>query len=326
MSRCSLLISIALLVFNLAGCAGQAPPAAAPAPEVELRLAFSAGDTIDLLLTTEQTSTMSIMGREQATSQLFAAEIELDVIAVEADGSARLSATYTALRMTIDGPAGAFEFDSASPPDPVPLAARAASALLGQSLTFRMTPRGVVSDVQGYEELQRRMLEDLPGGAAAQAMIESNGGLLDDDGLAEMMQQLSGILPDRPVRVGDSWSRSASMTAAFAVQLENTWTLRDRRDGVAVIDVATSISSGSDPVTRVGTMTMRHDLAGQQSGTIEIEEASGWPLRTRTESTFAGTMTMEGIPGNAEGLTTPISVHSIVTVERLSGTDTRSGG
>ncbi len=76
------------------------------------------------------------------------------------------------------------------------------------------------------------------------------------------------------------------------------------------------------PAALVGlslTMRMRYDLSGGQDGTLEIDESTGWLLSSRLEGTFAGTMTMEGMPGMPEGMSTPLSVRSVVTIESIEG-------
>ncbi len=122
--------------------------------------------------------------------------------------------------------------------------------------------------------------------------------------------------PTDPVSIGDSWTDSTSM-AGMPISLETTYTLSGLQDGVAMIDVE-SVIGAEGATMEMGPMVMRYDLSGEQTGTMEVDEATGWTIRSRAESEFSGhfSVTMEGRPGSAE---IPMTIKSAVTVEPLAG-------
>lgn len=123
-------------------------------------------------------------------------------------------------------------------------------------------------------------------------------------------------LPTDPVSIGDSWTDSTSM-AGMPMSLETTYTLSSRQDGVAMIDVK-SVIGAEGATMEMGPMEMHVDLSGEQTGTMEVDEATGWTIRSRLEGEFSGFVTMEGMPGGGGiPMEIPMTVKSAVTVEPL---------
>jgi hypothetical protein len=130
------------------------------------------------------------------------------------------------------------------------------------------------------------------------------------------MEQILAIYPDEPVGIGDSWSRRATISAGFPLLLENTYTLRSRQDGLAVVDVASKMSKNpAGKPMKVGPATLDFDITGTQEGQMTISEATGWVTKSTLKQKFAGTLKMENAPGTEGALSWPISAEANVSLD-----------
>lgn len=303
--------SIAMLVVTLAGLVGACGTGQ---NSVRLQYRFAVGETHSMMTVTEQDISQTIMGQQQNTKMTERAGVTLTVLEVDDDGSAQLRVTYESIAVNSTGPMGSFEFDSRNPPDDVPPMLAPYAALAGATLTLRMSPNGIVSEVEGWDEIMDAMLSGMPEGPMREQL---RGGM---DQMLESISFKVTLLPIDPVSIGDSWTHSTS-TAGMPMSLETTYTLSSRQDGVALIDVE-SVIGVEGATMEMGPMEMHVDLSGEQTGTMEVDEATGWTIRSRLEGEFSGFVTIEGMgmPGGGEiPMEIPMTVKSAVTVEPLAG-------
>ncbi|MEL6719885.1 MAG: DUF6263 family protein [Bacteroidota bacterium] len=115
--------------------------------------------------------------------------------------------------------------------------------------------------------------------------------------IKQSMSQMTGFFPDEPVKVGDTWTKSNKVEAGMAMLVETTYTLRERKDGTAFIDFNAKVTSDPDAkgIEMMG-MQMQYDLAGTQSGTIQVDEKTGWTKETKGKQEMKGKMNMSGGP------------------------------
>jgi hypothetical protein len=100
----------------------------------------------------------------------------------------------------------------------------------------------------------------------------------------------------------------------FPLVVSTTYTLAERKDGVATLNVEATLKSNPDgKPMEMGPMTIKHELKGTQKGTITIDEATGWYAGGEMTQELEGKMTMSGAPGQTEEASIPISIKSTVT-------------
>lgn len=305
----SRLVTLATLI------ALSAPATAQESGPVQLRLRLESGMTYRMLTTMEMDVTQSVMGQEQQSYQRNEGVALTEVLSVDENGVARVRSTQESVRVVQDGPMGRTEYDSTDPESVATQQVLPLTMMLGESLTMDMAPNGAISGVEGMEDLLPRFLEEmeLPPGPVRDQMEETFGDQFGADPMAEMMQQAVAGLPDDPVAIGDSWSRSVSIENPVPLDMEMTWTLRDRRDGVAYLDMkSVRVSKGSK---QMGPMIMVYDTSGETNGTVEIDEATGLTLRMSWEGESTGTVTMNSPTGD---MVMPMTTVEKFSVELLS--------
>jgi hypothetical protein len=166
-----------------------------------LRWKFSEGD--QLKFTRKQERAMHGTVGDQPLSQTVdrVTEVTLVVDVVEKDGSARITETIDRVRFSQTTPAGNVEFDSAA--DPTGDGAKLASSLqplVGLDFSFRMTPRGEVTDLQLSEASKKR--------------LAGNPAVMPAGKETELLRQLvpSMLLPEEEsVSVGTTWQEVSEL-------------------------------------------------------------------------------------------------------------------
>ena len=98
------------------------------------------------------------------------------------------------------------------------------------------------------------------------------------------------------------------------IKVDTTYTLKGNEKGVVIVDV-NSKRDFDDEVISVGKRRMK--MAGSYQETLEVDEASGWLIRSKANMRFSGEMKMAGNNQVPQGMMVPISIESIITVKPM---------
>ena len=304
-------IVVVLLVVGVATFCGEDAT-----EKIHLRLNLQEGESYSLRMITDQDISQTIQGQQQETKQTMGLGYTFDVNQVNSDGSALTRVTYDWVLFEQDGPLGKTKYDSATPPDTVPPAAAGYAALVGQGFTMEISPAGRVQDLQGVDDMITHMLEelDLPEGATMDSIEQSFRDQFGDQALQENMESLMAIYPEGPIGIGDSWSKTVATSVGLPMILENRWTLTAREDGVATVDVYSTIKSNPEAAPlEIAPVKMSFDISGVQQGTMSLDEGTGWTISAHVTQTLAGEIEME----MGERMSWPISIKSTTRLESL---------
>ncbi|NIR46634.1 MAG: hypothetical protein GWN99_19700 [Gemmatimonadetes bacterium] len=295
--------------------------AAAQQDAVRLRMRFDAGHTVRMRMTMDQQISQTILGQpqnlEQTTEMVYAVAVE----EVDAEGTAVVEWTYDELRFEQTSPMGQLLYDSSDPNAAVSPMLAGYAALVGASFWARMTSTGQVLDVWGVEPILQKMLDEmaLPPGPQSEQLQEQLRNQFGDQAMREMLTRMMAVYPTEPVVVGDSWTSRNAITSGFPITIDATYTLRERRGGVAFVDVAATVEStpGAGGMQMGGT-TLEFDLSGEQSGTLEIDEISGWVVRGTVAQDFSGQVQVDAGQAAAQSMTWPISIKGTMNLELVN--------
>jgi hypothetical protein len=310
------LARVALLVLVLLAAA-----TAVAADKVELRLRLDEGKTYIMTMTAKQAITQTFMGQEMAIDQTIQFAISFKSTKVDADGNTTVDVKYDSVAFEQDGPMGWIEYDSADPPDEIPMMARGFAGLVGRGFTMTVSPEGKVTDVKGVDKLFEEIVEsmELPEGPMLDQMKESLKQQFGDEAMKQQMQQMLATLPEKPVGVGDSWSAESNLTGMLAMVIKNTWKVTSIKDGIVTLDGESTIEPAKDgEPMKMGPMSMKIDLTGSQKGTMELDEHSGFPLKAAINQDISGTVTTSQ-PGSDEEMSIPMTIKSTITLEGKIG-------
>lgn len=285
------------------------------ADKVQLALRLKEGQTYKTQFVSDQTIKQTIQGQQLDMKQTMGFTYTFAVQKVDAQGTADCRVAYESVVFKQGGPTGETEYDSANPPETVPDQAKPFAALVGQGFTMRVGATGKVTDVTGANAIMDKVLQavEVPDGAMRDTIREQLKGQFGDDAVRAQMEQVLAIYPDGPVGVGDSWTRTIAIAAGYPLLMENTYTYRGSKEGMAQVDVSSKLSRNPDgKPLKLGPMTIDFDVTGTQKGQMSIIEATGWVDQCSLEQKFGGTVKMEGAPGATAAMSWPIEAESTV--------------
>ncbi len=286
--------------------------------KIQLRLRLQEGESYNLRMITDQKIFQTIQGQRQDITQTMGMECTFNVEEVDTNGIASVKITYHSVFFKQDGPMGKIEYNSSNPPAIVPPMAVGFAALVGKSFSMKISPHGHIKDVQGVGAMLTHMMEklDLPEGHMRTSIEKQLRDQWGDEAIKEMMENTFAIYPDKPVGIGDSWTKRVIISRGFPMILDNTWKLKARKGGVAIIEASSIVKPNPEAAPiEMGPLRLSYDISGEQKGTMELQEATGWTIRAKLTQEFSGQANMEGTPQMPEGMSWPISMESIISFE-----------
>lgn len=245
---------------------------------VENNSAFSSDETMDTM-------------RIKATSTKWI-KSKLVVKGMEEE-AVKLEFTITDARKTVKDDSGTLSYrygKAMSNPDDE-TNRKVEDCMVNSPLTLLITPRGESTDVRGYDEIIKKV-KAIVGAQVPDQMIMANIGSPTDN-----LEYFFVNYPENPVKIGDTWSFDApSVLQGVPILLATTYTLADRKDGVAFINFNTTV--------RVDKSQLPPEMAAEVDkikfnagikGTGQIEEKTGFPLLMQINQFMEVNDTYQGI-------------------------------
>jgi hypothetical protein len=301
----------------------------APAGKVDLKLRLKAGESHEMKMTQTQNITQTMNGQEQKMTQVQEMVMGFDVLSVDTNGVMDVEMTYKAMKITIDGPMGHMEFDSVNPkpvdpnrPDEKMLAAMF-SAMTGSKFQMKITPTGKTSEIHGIKEMvvkiREKMKESVGGGPEMQGLDRFFDKMFDEKQVKEMTGDMMGAFPAEPVTAGDTWYDTMSMNFILPIDVDTTYMLKQRKDGIAYIDAVAKMDMGdsSKPLEIDPNNKVSMQLSGTMNTTSEVDEKTGLTRKGNVTMNFSGVMRVEANPQMPEGMTMPMTIVGNAVVELI---------
>jgi hypothetical protein len=277
------LFSIILLFISLSSTHGQA----------NLSMRFQTGERYLYDYHMKQVITQTIQGNSIVTQQENGSYYEMEIKNFD-NNIYTVLFTYKRTSMKIANTAMNIEYDSAKSQNANNPITAPMAALVGQSFTMKMTPKGKVLEVTGMDELIDTITETLPK-IPGQTNEQIQGQLkktFGNDAMKKMMEMAFKVYPENPVKINDSWEDKVTLEAIYPIELTNKWTLKNITAESAVIDVHSILTSNAHfEMNGVKAMT---NLKGSQKGEIVIEKLNGIIKSSKVMQNINGSLTMSG--------------------------------
>lgn len=199
------------------------------------------------------------------------------------EGNSKMEVVYDLMRMEVKSMGKTIKMSS----EDQETESQAFRDMVNKPFSMTVSPQGKVVSIDGWES------------------IDKNGAMKADD-LKQSMETSLNIFPDKPVKVGDSWKKEASMTMQmFKLNMSSTYTLTEVKGNTATISMDSDIKMAQDNQAASNGMNM--DLKGTQKGKIDVELNTGM--------TLSGTITQE-IKGEmqVQGQKMPMSIKSDIKI------------
>jgi hypothetical protein len=289
---------------------------AASVQDVALRYRWTKGDTQQYRVQQESAVTMSNvpgMGEMNITTTITQM-LEYSVADVAADGTGTVRVKFAAMKMGMNSPMGSMVWDSASPnaaTDPISqMMAKSLSPLVGETITMSVSPAGAVSKIEGLAPIIAKINAGMAG---AQMQMPGMNSLMTEDSMRSMLEQSFAGLPERPVKVGESWSKDntvkmpfGTMTSAARLALQNV------ANGVATITYKATNKVSVDSSAIGGGMNMSMG-DGATDGEMAFDVKAGRIQKSTLRTTQPMTMNTTGPDGAAVSMNA--TTRTTMTVE-----------
>jgi hypothetical protein len=181
----------------------------------------------------------------------------------------------------------------------------------------------VANRKESQEQLAKRRIEGMNRMYGSRAgrikaikeMLEKNP-LMAEEQIKLMLVSVMTPFPDKPVQAGDSWTDKMVLNAMLPAEVDSVYTLKEDKGNVAIISGSFKRTM-KDPAIdyNAGPVQAKMKMACSYQRSSEIDKSSGWMIRSNSKLKISGEMK---IPGNAQmpqGMTVPITLESIVTIE-----------
>jgi hypothetical protein len=284
--------------------------------------------------------------------------LEFEVEEIDANGIAWIKVTYLTLQEKAESVPGKMEYDSTKPDAATDHAfALTYSAMIGQSFVMKVTPEGKMLELQGIDEMylgmaekivegedesvRKRATERMAEGAeerteryiealnqkygsrkkreeAVSDLIKKNP-LFTEEKIRGMVGNVIMPFPGEPAEIGDSWHGGMVLPAAAPVDIDLTYTLKEKRQGVVVIGISSKIELVDEAASTQDSPLgpTKASMTGSYEGALEIDSSSGWMIRKKATMRCSGKMKMAPNKQMPQGMALPMSMESITTVEPI---------
>lgn len=182
-------------------------------------------------------------------------------------------------------------------------------ALLGKQTQFTVAADGTLADVKGLGEAVDQARTRASESPAAASILDQYKASMNDAAMKRTLEELIAIAPDRSVRVGETWSRTASvsMGSAGTLTVTSTHRLASVDAGKAIVRTESVLSlqaPAPDPaVGTAATFTLR-DASGQGEAVIDTQLgvllSRSYTLRLTLDSKAAGQLSSQSIVNKTE--------------------------
>jgi predicted secreted protein len=263
-----------------------------------------------------QSIIQAVNGENQELKQGMLMEWDIDIVGRSKSGSADVIFTYKRIKMVQDFAGQSTEYDSDNPPQVIDQSMKGLAALPGSSINYTLSPDGKVTHLQGADDLVDKMVTalNLPENPQKEKVISDLRKQFGADAIKQMVEQMIGFYPSKPVAVGETWNKEVTITSGLPMHLNSQYQLKSIDGNAAVIDISSQINadSSTSKVT-TGPLVMAYNFSGTQTGSIKADTATGLPISSELNQEFSGSVEVSGIP-DQEPQSAPLSVSGSVIV------------
>jgi hypothetical protein len=278
-----------------------------------LRLQLEKGSTYSIHTESDGEYTVGEGSTQLATKESNGLTMAFYVADVNDSGAMTIDVRYTRLSYKAQGPMGVIEFDSSYPAENMHPAMAGLKVLVGKGFRIDMGSDGSVRDVQGIDKMVDQIAAEIeipPRADESTVREEIKASMkeeFEEKNIKGRMKNMLGEYPSVPVGVGACW-KVTSPSFYPPCSIDAKYTLKSRSNGIATIQVNAVIK----PDKSMAAAGYTYDVSGHMSGIIEVEEATGLPVKGAMLIEASGTRT-----GTSDGSTSsPFTLKGSLTVKK----------
>ncbi len=317
---------------------------------IDLKLRLKSQQKHNLRIIEENKISQKMSGQSIDINQTKTTELEFEVEQVDANNIASIKVTYLKLKEKGASQGGQMEYDSTKPEISAdnPLAPTY-SAMIGQSFIMKVSPEGKILALTGLDEMYLKMAEKVANAEdedfkkklkekaqrtidrtnqrygsrakrveALKEMIKKNP-MFTEDKFENIVDFVMVPFSEKSVRIGNSWQAGVMRLSMIPFEIEGTYTLKEKNQTDLTIDISSKIDLDNVTVPGMGSPQgqTKISLKGSFEGSLQIDQTSGWMIRKKATMKADGEMKMAVNQQMPKGMTIPMSIETVVTVEPI---------
>jgi hypothetical protein len=163
------------------------------------------------------------------------------------------------------------------------------AGLRNASFSMILSSNGSVKSISGMDkmisEMARKMTSDT---TQIKPIIISLSKQFNAEVVRQTMESSLKIFPDKPIKIGDSWTINTKMHVTMPVESITTYTLKEVNGNVAVLAIRGTLISKGEFDSMGNKMTS--DLKGLNVGDAQVDLKTGMILNSHTRTELYGKM------------------------------------
>ena len=274
---------------------------------VDLKLNVEKGRKFDYLLSTHFDMNMDMMSQKITTTGDVDYGYDLVVDDVNANGDRMITSTIKAVKFKLGSMGMTMGYDSKEVVDTAhqdPMSSmfrKMFSSMIGKSFKMTITQKGEVKNLTGLTEMLDAMIAGMPGTEEEKIKIRQQvSQSFNSDQVAQTFSQGFTIYPDKPVKVGDSWTKNNTMGISGMKSATNiTYTVKEVKSDEVIVDLKGTIISAKEENAKDSSATAttkpQMDLKGDEVGSMTINRSTGLPSSSTINMTMKGNVDVKGM-------------------------------
>jgi hypothetical protein len=243
-------------------------------------------------MTTETNQTMTVMGQDvkQTQKQTFYFSWTPKE---QKDGNWVVKQKIEGVKMDINIGGNPVTFDSTKDQGTANPLADFFKALVGSEFTLTVTPEGKVTKIEGREDFVKKLT------SANQNMAPMLNQILSDDALKQMTDPAFSVIPDKAVKVGDTWTKSSKLNMGPIGTYDTTYTYKyeGKQDKLDKISVKTDLKYSPPSESAQAQLPFKIEKADLKSsngtGTILFDNEKGRLASSELGLNLDGSLTIK---------------------------------
>lgn len=185
---------------------------------------------------------------------------------------------------------------------------KALDTINGETFTARVSRQGEVLAVEGADAIADKLATACkpPAHIPADVMKERLKDEFGNEGVKEYLEGAFIKAPDKALNPGDTWQETEDRQEK-GLHSEETYTVRERVGGSVALDLVAQYTMDASKMPGLGQMSGsggNSELKGQGSGTIKVDDLTGWVLEGVSTGKVSGTA------APAPGMQVPLEISS----------------
>ena len=305
---------ILVLLLGLIGVTALIVSLSTPAG-VQLVFAPPIGAEYRTSVSSQQNITQTINGQETNAEQTLGFDYLVSVREGDTADSRWIDITYERFWVDQITAQGELHYDSADPDAESSVSGSGYQLVLGKGFSLQASPGGELLALSGIDELLDELVQEM--GYTEEAVVAQVREQLEEQfGETALREQMEGMFVSFPagaLEVDNTWQAASTTGGLMPLDIAHTYTVLAVEDETVTLQVdSTIVSDPEAEPTDVDLYFISYDLAGEQSGSIEIDTATGWIRHSHIVQNLAGSAQLTA---GEDEVTIPMNIESITQLE-----------